>query len=56
MPLETPDNRYAQFLKEQGGYLVTVEGVDWYGYNRFMIPAYLPHCCPNIKPGSQIQT
>ncbi|MBA7472909.1 hypothetical protein ES707_08241 [subsurface metagenome] len=48
MPLEISDNRYAQLLKEQGSYLVTVEGVDWYEYNRFMVPAYLPHCCPSI--------
>jgi hypothetical protein len=43
-------NTYAQLLKEQGNYVITVEGVDWYEYNRFMIPAYLPHCCPEITP------
>ncbi len=48
MLLETFDNRYAQFLKEQDGYLVTVEGVDWYEYSGFMVPAYLPHCCLGI--------
>jgi hypothetical protein len=48
MPLDTADNRYARFLKEQDIYLVTVEGVDWYEYSGFMVPAYLPHCCPVI--------
>jgi hypothetical protein len=41
-------NTYAQLLKEQGNYVITVEDVDWYGYSGFMIPAYLPHCCPPI--------
>lgn len=41
-------NRYAQLLKEQGNYVITVEGVDWYDYGGFMIPAYLLHCCPEI--------
>ncbi len=42
------NNKYSQLLKEQGNYLITVEGVDWYDYGGFMIPAYLPHCCPSI--------
>jgi hypothetical protein len=41
-------NTYAQFLKEQGKYVLNVEGVDWYEYSGFMVPAYLPHCCPAI--------
>jgi hypothetical protein len=41
-------NTYVQLLKEQGNYVVTVEGIDWYEYSGFMIPAYLPHCCPVI--------
>ncbi len=48
MTTEIPDNKYAQFLKEQGNYVVTVEGVDWYEYQGFMEPAYLPHCCPKV--------
>lgn len=43
-------NTYAQLLKEQGTYVVTVEGIDWYEYRGFMVPAYLPHCCPEISP------
>lgn len=43
-------NEYARLLKEQGNYVITVEGVDWYSYSGFMIPAYLPHCCPSISP------
>jgi hypothetical protein len=35
-------------LKEQGSYVVTVEHIDWYDYNGFMVPAYLPHNCPEI--------
>jgi len=43
------DNSYAHFLKEQGNYVITVEGIDWYDYQGFMIPAYLPHCTPEIS-------
>ena len=49
MATGTFDNRYAQLLKEQGDYVITVKGVDWYHYNRFMMPAYLPHCTPSIS-------
>ncbi len=48
MVTQASNNRYAQLLKEQGNYLVTVESVDWYDYEGFMIPAYLPHCCPTF--------
>ncbi|MFC1677031.1 hypothetical protein ACFL3G_08210 [Planctomycetota bacterium] len=41
-------NKYALFLKEQGNYVVNIRGVDWYGYGGFMMPAYLPHCTPDI--------
>lgn len=44
------DNTFAQVLKEQGIYVLTVEDIDWYDYNGFMLPAYLPHCCPEITP------
>ena len=47
---EVGKNRYAQLLGEQGDYVITVEGVDWYDYSGFMMPAYLPHCCPRISP------
>lgn len=42
-------NEYAHLLKEQGNYVITVEGIDWYEYGEFMVPAYLPHCCPDIS-------
>lgn len=42
-------NTFAQLLKEQGAYVVTVKGIDWYEYRGFMVPAYLPHCCPEIS-------
>jgi hypothetical protein len=44
-------NKYAQLLDKQGNYVVTVKGIDWYEYSGFMIPAYLPHCVPNISYG-----
>ena len=47
---EKAENAYAQLLKEQGNYVINVDGVDWYDYGGFMIPAYLPHCCPSINP------
>jgi len=43
------ENRYAQLLKEQGNYVLTSKGVDWYEYSGFMMPAYLPHCVPAIS-------
>jgi len=43
-------NTYAHLLKEQGNYVITVEDTDWYDYGGFMLPAYLPHCCPEIMP------
>jgi hypothetical protein len=41
-------NEYARFLMEAGNYVITVDGIDWYLYNGFIMPAYLPHCCPLI--------
>ena len=43
-------NTFAQLLKEQGNYVITVGGVDWYDYSGFMMPVYLPHDCPDISP------
>lgn len=42
-------NTYAEFLKKEGNYVITVDEVDWYRYQGFMIPAYLPHCAPAIS-------
>ncbi len=50
MMTQTSNSRFAQLLKEQGHYVITVEGIDWYEYSGFMMPAYLPHCCPRISP------
>jgi hypothetical protein len=36
-------------LKEQDFYVVNVDGIDWYGYQGFMTPAYLPHYVPHIE-------
>ena len=45
-------NSYAEFLRHQGVYLVHTDRVDWQEYKGFMLPAYLPHCCPPIDPSS----
>ncbi|MHC4758528.1 MAG: hypothetical protein ACYTE8_07710, partial [Planctomycetota bacterium] len=42
------ENKYALFLKEQGEYVINVRNIDWYDYEGFMKPAYLPHCMPEI--------
>lgn len=49
MTAETYENKYAQFLKDSGYYVITVGGIDWYEYQGFMTPAYLPHCIPQIS-------
>lgn len=41
-------NCFAEILKAQGEYVINVDGTDWYGYQGFMMPAYLPHCTPII--------
>lgn len=48
MTVKDSSNTYAQVLKERGNYVIKVEGIDWYDYNGFMVPAYLPHCVPEI--------
>ena len=45
-------NKYAQFLKAQGEHVIEVGGIDWYVYQGFMMPAYLPHCVPEISRGT----
>ena len=51
-PSPSTVNSYAGFLLRQGGYVVQVDGVHWYDYQGFMMPAYLPHCSPAITPSS----
>jgi len=46
--LDNSHNAFSQLLTEQGRYVIRVDGVDWYNYSGFMVPAYLPHCCPTI--------
>lgn len=50
MIIKKTSNVFAQLLMEQGNYVITVEGIDWYEYMGFMMPAYFPHCCPWIDP------
>ena len=49
MTVEACENRYAQLLKDLDVYVLTIDGVDWYHYSGFMMPAYLPHCVPAIS-------
>ncbi len=42
------NSAYGRFLKEMGSTVLCLEGVEWFGYSGFMVPAYLPHCCPPI--------
>jgi hypothetical protein len=48
MPAERENNKYAEFLKEQGICVIEVEDVCWYDDGGVMKPAYLPHCCPPV--------
>ena len=48
--IDVTKNEYTCFLRKQGNYVLTIDGVDWYDYSGFMIPAYLPHSCPKISP------
>jgi hypothetical protein len=48
-------SKYALLLKERGDYVIEVDGIFWYKYNRFMVPAYLPHCVPDISQKSAIK-
>ena len=41
-------NLYAKLLQAQGQRVFAVEGIDWYVYSRFLLPAYLPHAVPAI--------
>lgn len=46
--ITSESNHYARLLKAQGEYVIEVDGVQWYDYQGFMMPAYLPHCTPSI--------
>lgn len=43
------ENDYAGFLAAAGHRVVHLEGIDWYAYQGFMMPAYLPHASPEIS-------
>ncbi|KMQ51553.1 hypothetical protein CHISP_1561 [Chitinispirillum alkaliphilum] len=45
-------NYYAQYLKEAGYPVYSADGVYWFGYNGFLLPAYLPHSVPEINAES----
>ena len=40
---------FAQILKKQGYKVLEVNGIYWYEYQGFIMPAYLPHCQPKIS-------
>jgi hypothetical protein len=44
--------KIARFFREAGVTVVDVDGIYWYEYSGFMVPAYLPHCIPNISPSN----
>jgi hypothetical protein len=43
------DNKLAQYIRATGVSSIDVDGIDWYEYSGFMVPAYLPHCMPDIS-------
>ncbi|EPC04205.1 hypothetical protein L861_02510 [Litchfieldella anticariensis FP35 = DSM 16096] len=43
------ENEYAGFLEAAGHQVVRMDGVEWYAYQGFMMPAYLPHVVPKIS-------
>ena len=42
-------NAYAKLLKKQGYNVIEEDDVFWFGYQGFIMPAYLPHCVPDIS-------
>ena len=54
MQASLPPNAYALWLEEQGDYVVTVKGVDWYDYGGFMVPAYLPYRYPKSSRSKSV--
>lgn len=42
-------NRYALYLNAAGVNVHRVDGVYWFEYNSFVMPAYLPHAMPRIS-------
>lgn len=49
MAAKTSIDTYVSFLKEQGCYVLKVDGIYWYEHSGFMAPAYLTHCYPKIS-------
>lgn len=49
---ELDENKLARFWEKTGCLIIQVDGIFWYEYSGFMIPAYLPGNCPNITEKS----
>lgn len=49
---ENKRNLYAEYLYAAGYEVIRIDEIDWYGYHGFIMPAYLPHCVPNIHPNT----
>lgn len=49
--LHSQTNRYADFLRASGKKVTSMNGVDWFKYQGFIVPAYLHHCIPDIESG-----
>jgi hypothetical protein len=48
IPAKAGPNLLARFFEAKGCPVVRIEGVEWYQYSRFMMPAYLPHRVPTV--------
>ena len=47
-----PDDSYAQVLAVLGMKVWELDHTKWFMYREFLVPAYLPHCCPTINSES----
>lgn len=45
---DSTQNLFAELLQMTTHSVIHVSGVEWFAYSGFMVPAYLPHCCPPI--------
>jgi hypothetical protein len=43
------NNLFAEYLKNQGCNVILIDGIYWFEYQSFMMPAYLLHCLPEIS-------
>jgi len=46
--VDSNNNAYKNALSIQGRHTFSIDGIDWFKYNYFLLPAYLPHFTPVI--------